>query len=61
MLAYGFSWSENQVQAALKAVPLGQSAGQRMLARLVELIPAAVDEARQLPDSARQAFTQCPT
>ena len=27
---YGFAWLENQVQAAVKLVPLGQSAGQRL-------------------------------
>ena len=45
------------VQAALKAVPLGQSAGQRVLAALTADIPAAVDRAMALPDSARQAAT----
>jgi urease accessory protein len=32
LLAYAFGWAENMVQAAVKAVPLGQSAGQRILA-----------------------------
>ena len=32
--AYLWSWLENQVMAAVKAVPLGQTDGQRMLARL---------------------------
>jgi urease accessory protein len=45
------------VQAALKAVPLGQSAGQRVLAALVDELPAAVDLAAGLMDSQRQAFT----
>jgi urease accessory protein len=45
------------VQAALKAVPLGQSAGQRILAALSEDIPSAVDRAASLMDSERQAFT----
>jgi urease accessory protein len=31
LLAMAFGWAENLVQAAVKAVPLGQSAGQRML------------------------------
>jgi urease accessory protein len=57
LLAFGFSWAENQVQAALKAVPLGQSAGQRILARLAHELPAAVDAALALGDDARQAFT----
>jgi urease accessory protein len=35
-LAFAFGWAENMVQAALKAVPLGQSAGQRILARLAQ-------------------------
>ncbi len=55
-LAYGFSWAENQVQAALKSVPLGQSAGQRILARLAqELVPLA-QAALTLGDERRQAF-----
>jgi urease accessory protein len=57
LLAHAFGWAENMVQAALKAVPLGQSAGQRILAALVEAIPAAVEHAMALPDSARQAHT----
>ncbi len=47
--AAAFGWSENMVQAAVRAVPLGQSAGQRLLARLVIAIPGAVDEALALP------------
>ena len=36
--AYLWSWFENQVMAAIKAVPLGQTAGQRMLLSLGEKI-----------------------
>ena len=57
LLSFGFGWAENMVQAALKAVPLGQSAGQRVLAALAEALPAAVDHAIALMDSERQAFT----
>jgi urease accessory protein len=57
MLSFAFGWAENMVQAALKAVPLGQSAGQRILAALIAEIPDAVDRAAQLMDSERQAFT----
>jgi urease accessory protein len=32
--AWAFSWLENQVQAAVKLVPLGQSSGQRLLMSL---------------------------
>lgn len=56
-LAYAFAWSENMVQSAIKAVPLGQSAGQRILARLAQEIPAAVQHALTLGDDERQAFT----
>ncbi|MCW5653319.1 urease accessory protein UreF [Hydrogenophaga sp.] len=56
LIGYAFGWSENMVQAAIKSVPLGQSAGQRMLARLAADIPAAVDHALALPDAHRQAF-----
>jgi urease accessory protein len=57
LLCFAFGWAENLVQAALKAVPLGQNAGQRILARLAADIPAAVDQALRRPDSERQAFT----
>jgi urease accessory protein len=57
LLTFAFGWAENMVQAALKAVPLGQSAGQRLLATLVEAIEPVVDAALALPDDARQAFT----
>ena len=57
LLAYAFGWAENMVQAAIKAVPLGQSAGQRILARLSQEIPAAVEYALALPDAARQSFS----
>jgi urease accessory protein len=56
-LAFAFGWSENMVGAAVKSVPLGQSAGQRILARLANDIPTAVDHAMQLQDSERQAFS----
>lgn len=53
---FAFGWAENMVQAAIKAVPLGQSAGQRIVARLVQEIPAAVELASSLGDGERQAF-----
>jgi urease accessory protein len=57
LLAYAFGWAENMMQAALKAVPLGQSAGQRVLARLTREIPPAVAAALALPAGQRQAFS----
>jgi urease accessory protein len=57
LLSYAFGWAENMVQAAIKSVPLGQSAGQRILSALTVEIPAAVDLALSLPDEKRQAFS----
>jgi urease accessory protein len=57
LLAYAFGWAENMTQAAIKSVPLGQSAGQRILSALTAEIPAAVDHALSLNDDTRQAFS----
>ncbi len=48
--ALGFAWLDNQVQAALRGVPLGQSSGQRLLHALSRELPAAVEEALALRD-----------
>jgi urease accessory protein len=45
LAAYAFSWVENQAAAALKAVPLGQLAGQRIIVGLRVAIDAAVQRA----------------
>ncbi|WKB54570.1 urease accessory protein UreF [Eleftheria terrae] len=55
LLAFAFGWAENMVQAAIKAVPLGQSAGQRILGRLADALPQVVDAALALPEAGRQA------
>jgi urease accessory protein len=57
LTAYLWSWAENQVMAALKAVPLGQAAGQRLLAELGRQIPAIAVDAAQLPETAWSNFT----
>lgn len=57
LLSFAFGWAENMVQAAIKSVPLGQSAGQRILQSLIDEIPTAIDHACALGDSERQAFT----
>jgi len=56
LLACAWGWAENMAQAAMKTVPLGQSAAQRLLARLAAAMPEAVDAAAALPDDARQAY-----
>ena len=57
LTAYLWSWAENQVMAALKAVPLGQAAGQRLLADLGRRIPTAAVNAQNRPKSAWSNFT----
>ncbi len=54
LTAYSFTWVENQVAAAVKAIPLGQAAGQRILFGL----HAAVGQAAE--DAARRAACHPP-
>ncbi len=57
LTAYLWSWAENQVIAALKAVPLGQAAGQRLLAELGGQIPSVAVDAEKLPKTKWSNFT----
>ncbi|HNC21456.1 MAG: urease accessory protein UreF [Candidatus Accumulibacter sp.] len=50
LTAYLWSWCENQTMAALKTVPLGQAAGQRILLALGRRLPAVVQQALELPE-----------
>ena len=50
LAAYLFAWLENQVLAAVKCVPLGQAAGQRMLLALSGRIPGLADRAAATRD-----------
>jgi urease accessory protein len=43
--SYLWAWLENQVMAAVKLVPLGQTAGQRMLAALATDLPQLANDA----------------
>lgn len=45
-----FSWCENQVAAAMRLIPLGQSSGQRILARALAEIPDLVSRGLGLTD-----------
>ncbi|MFB0934153.1 MAG: urease accessory protein UreF [Propionivibrio sp.] len=54
---YLWAWAENQVMAALKAVPLGQAAGQRLLARLGQAAPGIAEAALSLPEDAWSNLT----
>lgn len=48
--SFSFSWLENQVAAATKIVPLGQTAAQKLLLQLIPVIPNAITCAQQLAD-----------
>ena len=50
LIAYLWAWLENQVMAALKSVPLGQTDGQRLLLALAALLPGIADQASALVD-----------
>ena len=57
LLAFAFGWAENMVQAAVKSVPFGQSAGQRLLGALVADLPGLVGVAMAMGDEQRQCFS----
>ena len=50
LVAYLYGWTENQVMAALKTVPLGQTAGQRLLLSLRGAIESCAARARDIID-----------
>lgn len=54
--AYLWSWLENQVLAAVKTIPLGQSAAQRLLVELGARIPAALATACSIRDADMNSF-----
>ncbi|MDE1141851.1 MAG: urease accessory protein UreF [Paraburkholderia tropica] len=56
LAAYAFSWVENQTAAALKAVPLGQVAGQRIVVALRPAIADAVARAFATPPDSLNTF-----
>jgi urease accessory protein len=52
LIAYLWSWLENQVMAALKAVPLGQTDGQKILLTLGGRIAEIAEQSAQIADDA---------
>ena len=48
--AFAFTWAQAQTSAAVRLVPLGQSAGVRILADAAMVIPSAVDRALTIDD-----------
>lgn len=57
LAGYLWAWAENQVAAAIKLVPLGQTAGQRILSRMLQRIPFAVERASGFGDEDIGFFT----
>lgn len=49
-LGYAWGWLENQVTAAIKLVPLGQTDGQRVQLQLAECLPGVVQRALSIAD-----------
>lgn len=50
VLGYAWAWVENQVAAAIKLVPLGQAAGQRLLSALQPALAEVADVALAVED-----------
>ncbi len=55
---YAWSWAENQVSAAMKTVPLGQVAGQKILLHLGKELPGIVAHSMRVKDEEISNF--CP-
>jgi urease accessory protein len=48
--------AESQTSAALRLVPLGQTSGQRILSRVITLLPELTERALAVPDDGIGAF-----
>jgi urease accessory protein len=57
LTGYLWAWGENQVSAAMKLVPLGQSSGQRILVKLIRLLPGIADNALGMPEDGLSNFS----
>jgi urease accessory protein len=56
-LSYGFAWSEAQVGAATRLVPLGQTSAQRTLSAVLDVLSSGFEAACALPDEEIRATT----
>lgn len=50
--SFTYSWLENQIAAATKIVPLGQTAAQKLLIQLLPVIPQVIAQANHVTDDA---------
>lgn len=53
---YAWAWLENQASVVMKAVPLGQVAGQKILLSLGEVLPQLIQQVMQLEDAEMSNF-----
>lgn len=51
LVGYCWAWLENQIAAATKLVPLGQTAAQKLLVSLGEQLPDILDKAKTIKDN----------
>lgn len=49
LIAFAWSWLENQVAAMIKLVPLGQTQGQKLMLTMDEFILAAIAKSQTIP------------
>ena len=57
LTGYLWAWAENQVSAAMKLVPLGQSSGQRILVKLIALLPDIAENALGMQEDGLSNFS----
>tara|TARA_B100001093_G_scaffold520020_1_gene612104 strand:- start:3948 stop:4592 length:645 start_codon:yes stop_codon:yes gene_type:complete len=50
MLGYVWAWIENQVSAAIKLIPLGQTEGQKVQFRIAKTIPSIIEKSFSIED-----------
>lgn len=50
LLGFAWSWAENQIACASKAMPMGQTDGQKILQQLIPLLTRVCAEAEQIGD-----------
>ncbi len=52
LIGFAWAWSENQIACASKALPLGQTAGQQILQRLIPVLDRVVTRSLTIEDEA---------
>jgi len=50
LLGFSWAWLENQIAAASKAMPMGQTDGQNIMRHLIPVIEQVVEKAMALED-----------